>query len=69
MYENLQDQHVRLLEQREIDKMNEIKRKVMMEKESRDKQLVEEKTRKKCEEKEQHKAEVELVRRLQGEMD
>lgn len=41
----------------------------MMEKESRDRQLYEEKHRKKVEEKETYKQEVELVKRLQYEMD
>jgi len=51
MYEELQEQHVKLLEDREIEKLNDMKRKIMAEKESRDKQLIEEKTRKKVEEK------------------
>ena len=46
-----------------------MKRKIMMEKESRDKQLYEEKMRKRVEEKETYKQEVDLVRRLQSEMD
>jgi hypothetical protein len=41
----------------------------MIEKESRDKQLYEEKHRKKVEEKETFKNEVELVKRLQSEME
>ena len=41
----------------------------MMEKESRDRQLHEEKIRKKVETKEQFKQEVDLVKRLQDEMD
>jgi hypothetical protein len=41
----------------------------MLEKESRDKQLYEEKHRKKVEEKDQFKQEVELVKRLQFEME
>jgi len=41
-----------------------MKRKIMMEKESRDKQLYEEKMRKRVEEKETYKQEVDLVRRL-----
>ena len=49
MYESLQEQHVRLLEEREIEKQREMKAKIMMEKESRDKQLHEEKIRKKVE--------------------
>jgi hypothetical protein len=69
MYENLQEQHLRLLEDREIEKQKEMKSKIMMEKESRDKQLHEEKIRKKVEHKEQFKQEVELVKRLQEEMD
>jgi hypothetical protein len=39
MYENLQEQHVKLLEDREVEKQREMKSKIMMEKESRDKQL------------------------------
>ena len=46
-----------------------MKRKIMQEKESRDKQLREEKMRKKKEEREQYEQEVELVKRLQSEMD
>lgn len=46
-----------------------MKRKIMQEKNSRDKQLYEEKHRKKVEDKEQFKQEVELVKRLQSEMD
>lgn len=69
MYETLQEQHIRLLEEREAEKQKEMKSKIMMEKESRDKQLHEEKIRKKVENKEQFKQEVELVKRLQDEMD
>lgn len=53
MYENLQDQHLKLLEQREREKMEEIRRKIGAEKNSRDKQLKEEKHRKRHEEREQ----------------
>lgn len=69
MYESLQEQHVKLLENREFEKAKEIKKKIMLEKESRDKQLIEEKTRKKVEDKDNFKQEVQLVKRLQSEMD
>ena len=55
MYENLQEQHVKLLEDREVEKQREMKSKIMMEKESRDRQLHEEKIRKKVEQKESFK--------------
>lgn len=55
MYEGLQEQHVKLLEDREHEKHREMKSKIMMEKESRDKQLHEEKMRKKVEQREQFK--------------
>lgn len=64
MYEELQQQHLKLLEEREKEKLTEIQRKIMLEKESRDRQLYEEKHRKKVEEKDQFKQEVELVKRL-----
>ena len=69
MYENLQDQHLRLLEQREREKMDEIRRKIDAEKNSRDKQLKEEKHRKRHEEKEQAHQEAEMVARLKSEME
>ena len=52
MYEQLQDEHVKLLGQREVEKANAVREKIMQEKESRDKQLREEKIRKRKEEKE-----------------
>jgi len=51
MYENLQDQHVRLLEEKEVEKANEVKRRIMQEKASRDKQLQDEKVKKRQEQK------------------
>lgn len=39
MYEQLQEQHVKLLEENEIKKANELKARIMQEKASRDKQL------------------------------
>jgi len=53
MYENLQEQHLKLLEQREVEKHDEIKRKIDAEKASRDKQLKEEKHRKRHDQKDQ----------------
>lgn len=69
MYENLQDQHVRLLEEKEIEKAAALKARIMQEKVSRDKQLVDEKQRRRHEQKQQHGQEVALVKRLQEEMD
>jgi hypothetical protein len=69
MYENLQDQHVRLLEEKEIEKAAALKARIMQEKVSRDKQLVDEKQKRRHEQKQQHGQEVALVKRLQEEMD
>lgn len=69
MYENLQDQHVRLLEEKEIEKAAELKARIMQEKVSRDKQLVDEKQKRRYDQKQQHGQEVALVKRLQEEMD
>lgn len=69
MYENLQDQHVRLLEEKEIEKAAALKARIMQEKVSRDKQLVDEKQKKRYDQKQQHGQEVALVKRLQEEMD
>lgn len=54
MYENLQDQHVKLLEEKEIEKATALKKRIMQEKVSRDKQLHDEKFRRKVEQKETH---------------
>jgi hypothetical protein len=45
MYENLQEQHVKLLEEKEIEKAAALKARIMQEKMSRDKQLLDEKVR------------------------
>lgn len=37
MYENLQEQHVKLLENKEVEKANELKKRILQEKASRDK--------------------------------
>lgn len=49
VYENLQDQHVKLLEEKEVEKAADLKKRIMQEKLSRDKQLLEEKIRRKQE--------------------
>ena len=49
MYEQLQEQHVKLLENKEVEKAAELKSRIMQEKQSRDKQLLEEKFRRKVE--------------------
>ena len=69
MYENLQDQHVKLLEEKEVEKAAALKARIMQEKLSRDKQLLDEKARRRQEQKTQHNQEVALVKRLQEEMD
>ena len=61
MYENLQEEHVKLLEVKETEKAAEIRRRIQNEKQSRDKQLQEEKIRRKVEQKETYKHEVTLV--------
>ena len=43
MYEQLQDQHVKLLDEKETEKAAELKKRLLQEKISRDKQLHEEK--------------------------
>jgi hypothetical protein len=61
LYENLQDQHVKLLEEKEVEKATELKRRILQEKVSRDKQLQDEKVRKRVEEKAVYKQEISLV--------
>ena len=57
MYEALQEEHVKLLGLREKEKQDQINRKIQQEKESRDRQLMDEKRRKKTENREQFQAE------------
>lgn len=57
-YEDLQEQHVKLLDEKENEKAAEVKRRIMQEKASRDKQLQEEKLRRKQEQREAYKHEV-----------
>lgn len=58
-YDNLQKKHLELLEQKEREKEAEIRAKIQNEKESRDKQLEDEKRKKKFTEKELAKQEEE----------
>ena len=69
MYEALQQEHIKILGEREVEKQNIQRSKIMQEKALRDKQLQEEKNRKKRETRENFAQEVDLVRRLQAEMD
>jgi hypothetical protein len=55
---------VKLLEEKEIEKAAELKRRIMQEKQTRDKQLNEDKFRRKVEQKQTHTQEVALVKRL-----
>ncbi len=54
MYENLQDHHVKLLEEKEIEKAAALKARIMQEKLSRDKQLLEEKQKRKQDQRQQY---------------
>lgn len=69
MYESLMMEHQKLLGRREQDKLNAQREKIQQEKESRDRQLHEEKRRKRREDKDAFTAEVEQVNRLKEEMD
>ena len=69
MYEALQDEHVKLLGVREQEKLAAQQAKIQQEKESRDRQLREEKARKRTEDKTAFRQEVDLVNRLKEEME
>lgn len=64
----MQAEHVKLLGIREQEKLDAYKAKVAAEKESRDRQLKIEKSRKRVQQKADFKQEMELVDRLQNEM-
>ena len=51
MYDRLMTEHVKLLGQREVEKKRQQQEKIMAEKDSRDRQLHEEKRKKKAEDK------------------
>ena len=69
MYVKIQEEHVKLLGMREKEKIEMQKLKIQQQKEQRDRQLAEEKKKRKIDEKNSFKQEVELVERLQKEME
>lgn len=69
VYVKLQQEHVKLLGMREQEKRDLARIKTQQEKESRDRQLAEEKRKRRVDEKNNFKAEVELVDRLKNEME
>lgn len=69
VYFQLQQEHVKLLGMREAEKRDLARIKTQQEKESRDRQLNEEKRKRRHEEKANFRAEVELVDRLKNEME
>lgn len=69
MYVKIQEEHVKLLGMREKEKIEMQKLKIQQQKEQRDRQLAEEKKKRKVDEKNSFKQEVELVERLQKEME
>jgi len=68
-YNQLQTMHLGILENREKEKEEEAKRKILNEKASRDKQLKEENMRKRIERRQQMEQEADQVKRLQHELD
>ena len=69
MYDQLQEEHVRLLAQRETEKKQQQRDKINAEKESRDRQMNDEKRKRRADEKNAFRQEVELVDRLKAEME
>lgn len=69
VYVQLQQEHVKLLGMRETEKRDMARIKTQQEKESRDRQLMEEKRKRRVDEKSAFKAEVDLVDRLKKEME
>ena len=69
IYTKLQEEHVKLLAMRELEKKDLARIKTQQEKDSRDRQLQEEKRKRRADEKNAFRAEVELVERLQKEME
>jgi len=69
MYDRLMEEHVKLLGHRETEKKRQQYEKIMAEKDSRDRQLNEEKRKRKNEDKMAFKQEVEMVDRLKAEME
>ena len=69
LYDEMAEEHGRLLEKREQEKQSSYKAKLMEDKKSRDIQLVEEKRRRRQEEKNQMSQEQEYINRLSQEME
>ena len=69
MYDEMHEEHGKLLEQREKEKADAVKEKIMNDKASRDQQLRDEKRRKKMEQKENMQQEQEYINRLRQEME
>ena len=69
VYVKLQQEHVKLLGMREQEKRDLARIKTQQEKESRDRQLMEEKRKRRVDEKTAFRAEVDLVDRLKKEME
>jgi hypothetical protein len=68
-YEELQKNHIALLEEKERDRLDENSRKIENEKRNRDQQLQDEKQRKKMIQRQEFQQEQEVVKRLQDEME
>lgn len=68
LYDNLQQKHLTLLEEKEAERQREIEAKINREKNSRDQQLKEEKRRKRHEERDEMAQEQAIVTKLKDEM-
>jgi hypothetical protein len=69
MYDDMHDEHGKLLEEREKQKANANKQKIMDDKEGRDQQMKDEQRRRKTEAKEMMNQEKEYINRLKMEME
>lgn len=69
LYDEMAEEHYKLLEEREIQKGQQTREKILNDKYSRDLQLQDERRRKRREDKEQMAQELETIQRLQSEMD
>lgn len=69
LYDEMAEEHYKLLEEREKQKNQQTREKIMNDKYSRDLQLQDERRRKRKEDKEMMTQELETIKRLQTEMD
>lgn len=69
MYDQLQEEHVQLLADRERQSKQQQREKIMAEKESRDRQFHEEQRKRRNDEKQAFRQDVEHVDRLKAEME